>query len=196
MARFHVSYAAAKVECALNAGHLIRAEATVGADNEAALFFAQLLPGLQYAGTCWAYATAAPEVSEAMSIAFTTLEANPEVALEVLAFEPTSRANLRVTVAVSQPTRVACVAQESQSEPAFNELLQHGASALLLTAEPTTLELTGARGPLEQPVAAFCAAFNTLGQPVSRVVRSQEADLPATRRWTVARRCRCVRAWR
>ena len=180
MARFHVSYAAAKVECALNAGHLIRAEATVGADNEAALFFAQLLPGLQYAGTCWAYATAAPEVSEAMSIAFTTLEANPEVALEVLAFEPTSRANLRVTVAVSQPARVACVAQESQSEPAFNELLQHGASALLLTAEPTTLELTGARGPLEQPVAAFCAAFNTLGQPVSRVVRSQEADLPAS----------------
>ena len=178
MARFHVSYAEAKVECALNAGHLIRGEATVDAANEAVLFFAQLMPGLRYVGSCWAYSTTAAEVSEALSIEFTTLEENPTVTLSIVSFEPTSRANLQVTVTVSQPARVACLVQEHQSEPVFNELLQRGAMALLLTSEPTTIEMTAVYGPATQLMSAFCAAFNTLDQPVSGVVRSEKQEVP------------------
>ena len=167
VATFETSYENVNVECAINAGQLIHAIGTIVNANEVRVVMNGLIPSFHYSGLCWAFALNSKDVSDSISISFTTSTVTEEahIVAENLSFETQEKATIEVNI--DTPATVYCLIVENGTSIVHSDIVVAGSKIDLALDGPKTLELSN---KYFFPGAVYCTAENSMHKKVGSIV--------------------------
>lgn len=175
VAKFTVTFRDSAVECALNAGRLIRAAADTDENYVATVVFSDLIPSFAYSGLCWAYALHGSDVSASIPLSFNTAAEESVGHITVAQIEASSMLEVSAMVSIDRPARVACVMVSATDILVHKDVMRMGEVKEHRLGEP--LRYVFPYVSSEQHI--YCAAENAAGERVADLFETSEIDVPA-----------------
>ena len=175
VAKFTVTFRDSAVECALNAGRLIRAAADTDANYVATVVFSDLIPSFAYSGLCWAYSLHGSDVSTSIPLSFNTAAAESLGQITVSQIEASSMLEVSAMVSIDRPARVACVMVSASELLVHKDVMRLGETKEHRLGGP--LRYTFPYVPSPQRI--YCAAENAAGERVAEMFETEEVSVPA-----------------
>ena len=175
VAKFTVTFRDSAVECALNAGRLIRAAADTDESYVATVVFSDLIPSFAYSGLCWAYSLHGSEVSASIPLTFNTAATENVGQITVSQIEATSMLEVTAMVSIDRPARVACVMVPDDEILVHKDVMRMGEVKEHRLGEPLRYAFTY----VPSPQRIYCAAENAAGERVADLFGTDDINVPA-----------------